>query len=225
MFPISDSLKPARFPYLNYLIVGITIYVFIQQILAPDQLAFVNQYALVPSTVDFNNPATLIPFITSIFLHGGILHILSNMWFLIVFGDNVDARLSPIGYLTLYLLAGIVGGLAQYMFMQNESIPMLGASGAVAGILGAYAVMFPHSQVKTLVFIVFFITILNVSAPIMLGYWFILQLISGAGTFGELGSNEGGVAYIAHIAGFLVGMIVGFMNKNRREGEVIADER
>jgi membrane associated rhomboid family serine protease len=223
MFPLSDSLKPTRFPFINWLVVGITIYIFIQQILAPDQLAFINQYALIPSTVDFNNYETLIPFVTSIFLHGGILHILSNMWFLIIFGDNVDARLTPLGYLTLYILAGVVGGVSQYMFMQNETIPMLGASGAVAGILGCYAVLFPHSQVKTLIFIVFFVTIINVSAPILLGYWFILQLISGANTFGELGANQGGVAYIAHIAGFIVGVLFGLLNKNRREGAVVAE--
>lgn len=222
MFPLSDSLKPNRFPFLNWLVVGITIYVFIQQILAPDPEAFIYQYALVPSSVDFNNLETLIPFITSIFLHGGILHILSNMWFLIVFGDNVDARLSPFGYLSLYLLAGIAGGLAQYFFTQTETIPMIGASGAVAGVLGCYAVLFPHSQVKTLIFIVFFVTIINVSAPILLGYWFILQLISGAGSFGELGTNVGGVAYIAHIAGFIVGILFGIMNKHSREGEVVA---
>ena len=223
MFPLKDSLKPTRFPFLNYLVIGITIYIFIQQLLAPDQLAFINQYALIPSTVNFNDYRTLIPFVTSIFLHGGILHILSNMWFLFIFGDNVDARLTPLGYLTLYVMAGVIGGLAQYMFMTSESIPMLGASGAVAGILGCYAVLFPHSKVKTLIFIVFFVTIIDVSAPILLGYWFVLQLFSGAGSLGELGSNQGGVAYIAHIAGFIVGMFFGIINKHKREEQVIAE--
>lgn len=223
MFPLSDSLKPTRFPFLNWLVVGVTIYVFIQQLLAPDQLAFINQYALIPANVNFNDYSTLTPFVTSIFLHGGLLHILSNMWFLIVFGDNVDARLTPLGYLTLYILAGAIGAFAQYLFMPNETIPMLGASGAVAGILGCYAILFPHSHVKTLVFIVFFVTIINISAPLLLGYWFILQLISGAGTFGELGMNQGGVAYIAHIVGFLVGVVFGMLNKHQREGAVVAE--
>lgn len=215
MFPLSDSIKAARFPFLNYLIVAITVYVFIQQILAPDQLAFIMQYALVPSNVNFNDYATIVPFVTSIFLHGDILHILSNMWFLIVFGDNVNARLSPFGFLALYIISGVVGGLAQYIFMPSADIPMLGASGAVAGILGCYAVLFPHARIKTLIFIVFFVTIIEISALFMLGYWFVLQIISGAGSLGELNSAEGGVAYMAHVAGFIVGLITGFFVKGK----------
>ncbi len=224
MFPLSDSIKAKSFPFLNYLIIGITIYVFIQQLIASDPEAFITQYALIPTDVNFNDYRTLLPFVTSIFLHGGILHILSNMWFLFVFGDNVNDRLSPIGFLLLYLTAGIVGGLAQYAFMTTESIPMLGASGAVAGILGCYAVLFPHAKIKTLIFIVFFVTFVDISALLMLGYWFILQLASGVGSLGDMGSGEGGVAYIAHIAGFIVGLIWGFANKNRGEEARIIHE-
>lgn len=224
MFPLSDSIKTQRFPFLNFIIVGITIYVFIQQLLAPDPLAFINQYALIPSTVNFNDYMTLLPFVTSIFLHGGILHILSNMWFLIVFGDNINARLSPIVFLLLYFSAGIIGGLAQYAFMPHESIPMLGASGAVAGILGCYAVLFPHAKIKTLIFVVFFVTIIDVSALLMLGYWFVIQLFSSVGSLTEV-ESEGGVAYMAHIAGFLVGIIFGLLNKNRGEESGILYEK
>ncbi len=223
MFPLKDSIKATSFPFLNFLIVGITVYVFIQQILAPDQIAFINQYALIPATVNFDDYTTLIPFITSIFLHGGILHILSNMWFLIVFGDNVNARLSPFGFLLLYITAGVVGGLAQYLFMPADTIPMLGASGAVAGVLGCYAVLFPHAKIKTLVFIVFFVTIIEISALLMLGYWFALQLFSGVGSIGA-DTSQGGVAYIAHIGGFIVGLLFGFMNKNKGEGAGIVHE-
>ena len=224
MFPLSDSIKAKSFPFLNYLIIGVTIYVFIQQLLAPDMEAFINQYALIPTSVNFGDYQTLLPFVSSIFLHGGILHILSNMWFLFVFGDNVNDRLSPIGFLLLYLTAGVIGGLAQYAFMTTESIPMLGASGAVAGILGCYAVLFPHAKIKTLIFIVFFVTIVDVSALLMLGYWFILQLVSGAGSLTEMNTGEGGVAYIAHIAGFVVGLLWGFANKNRGEEAGVVHE-
>ncbi|MBA3723768.1 MAG: rhomboid family intramembrane serine protease [Candidatus Levybacteria bacterium] len=223
MFPLKDSIKATSFPFLNFLIVGITVYVFIQQLLAPDQIAFINQYALIPQTVNFSDYMTLIPFVTSIFLHGGILHILSNMWFLIVFGDNVNTRLSPIGFLLLYLTAGVVGGLAQYLFMPTDTIPMLGASGAVAGVLGCYAVLFPHAKIKTLVFIVFFVTIIEISALLMLGYWFALQLFSGVGSLGA-DTSQGGVAYIAHIGGFIVGLLFGFMNKNKGEEAGITHE-
>src|SRR5664279_3527513 len=115
MFPLSDSIKPERFAFVNYLLVAITVYIFIQQLLAPNPDAFINQYALIPADVDFTKYHTLVPFVTSIFLHGGFLHILSNMWFLIVFGDNVNARLTHVGYILLYLAAGILGNFAQYI--------------------------------------------------------------------------------------------------------------
>ncbi len=224
MFPITDSIKAERFPFLNYLLVAITVYVFIQQLTVSDPDAFIYQYALVPANVDFSDYTTLIPFVTSIFLHGSILHILSNMWFLIVFGDNVNARLSPFGFLLLYFTAGIAGGLAQYMFMPDSMIPMLGASGAVAGILGCYFVLFPHSKIKTLIFVLFFVTFAEISAPIVLGFWFILQLFSSVGSLSEIASNQGGVAFFAHIAGFLVGILFGIMNKGKGEAAGIVHE-
>ena len=209
MFPISDSIKAARFPFLNIMLIIATIYVFVQQILAPDINAFIMQYALTPSQVNFADTASLIPFVTAIFLHGGILHILSNMWFLFVFGDNVEGELTPLGFLFLYITAGVGGNLGQYLLSPNTDVPMLGASGAVAGILGCYYVLFPHAKVKTLVFILFFITFIEVSAPFMLGYWFILQLLSGAASVPGLQSAQGGVAFFAHIVGFVIGLMIG----------------
>lgn len=182
------------------------------------------QYALVPSLVNFSNTATLLPFVTAMFLHGGILHILSNMWFLIVFGDNVNDALSPFGFLLLYFSAGVIGNFVQYMFTPGSNIPMLGASGAVAGILGAYYVLFPHSKIKTLVFILFFVTIIEISAPLMLGYWFILQLFSGAASAPTLGNEQGGVAFFAHIAGFVVGLVFGYFYKNKAHTGELYDE-
>jgi membrane associated rhomboid family serine protease len=215
MFPLYDSIKASRFPFLNWSIVVATAWVFLMQLLAPDPDAFILQYALIPAKVNFSDTATLLPFVTSIFLHGGFLHILSNMWFLIVFGDNVNDELTPFGFLGLYFLAGIVGNLVQYLLDPTSTVPMIGASGAVAGILGCYFVLFPFAKIKTLIFIVFFVTIIDISAPILLGYWFILQIFSGATSLPNMGANMGGIAFFAHIAGFIVGLIGGYIHKKR----------
>lgn len=220
MFPLSDSIKPTRFPFLNYILIAITVYVFFQQLANPD--ALIANYALIPAKVNLADYYSLIPFVTAIFLHGGFLHILSNMWFLKVFGDNVEGHLNPLAFIFLYFLAGIAGNVAQYLMMPNTAIPMLGASGAVAGILGCYFVIFPHAKIKTLLFIFFFVTITEISAGFMLGYWFLLQIISAFGSIPGLGS-QGGVAFFAHAIGFLVGIIFGKIYKNRGaiEGEIV----
>lgn len=206
MIPIADSEKSRRFPFLNILFIGLNVLAFYLQITALNPEAFIYKYALVPSEIDFSNFATLYPFVTSMFLHGGFLHIGSNMLFLWVFGDNVEGHLPPFVYLFLYLGAGIVGSLAQYFMDPTSTIPMLGASGAVAGALGAYFTLFPHHKIKTLVILPIFITIIEISAVFMLGYWILLQLISGAGSVG-LPADQGGVAYFAHIGGFAFGYI------------------
>lgn len=214
MFPISDSIPARRFPFLTLFIILLTVYIFVQELLAPNQTAFINNNALIPSKVNFSYLSTLWPFVSAIFLHAGFLHILSNMWFLWIFGDNVEDHLTPFIFLFLYITAGIAGNLAQYFLMPNSSIPMLGASGAVAGILGFYYILFPYSKIRTLVFIFFFVTIIEISAPIMLGYWFVLQLISGAVSL-PFSGNQGGVAFWAHVAGFIVGIIFGVFAKRR----------
>lgn len=212
MFPLSDSIPARRFPFITISVILFTIYVFIQQLLAPDQNGFIEQYALVPARVDFSQWMTLIPFVTAIFLHGGFLHIISNMWFLWVFGDNVEGYLSPIFFIVLYMTAGIAGNLAQYFLMPDSSIPMLGASGAIAGILGCYFVLFPYSKIRTVIFIFFFVTIVEISAPIMLGYWFVLQLVSGASSL-PFSMDQGGVAFWAHVVGFIIGIVFGLLFK------------
>lgn len=206
MLPISDSEKSRRFPFFNILFIALNIIVFYLQLTATNPEAFIYTYALVPSQIDLGNISTLYPFITSMFLHGGFLHIGSNMLFLWVFGDNVEGHLPPFVYLFLYLGAGIVGSLAQYVMAPDSSIPMLGASGAVAGVLGAYFNFFPHHRIKTLIMLPIFFTIIEVSAFFMLGYWIVLQIISGVGSFG-LPADQGGVAYFAHIGGFAFGYL------------------
>ncbi len=217
MIPLSDSHPAGKFPFWVILIIAINVYVFYLQLttpnpdafIAPATNSFIAQYALIPSLVDFSDWATLTPFITSQFLHGGFLHIISNMLFLWIFGDNVEARWGNILFPLFYLTAGVAGGLAQYVFMPDSGLPMLGASGAIAGVLGAYFAWFPHHSVKTLVPIFGFFTIINVPASIMLFYWIATQFLSGAFSVGiSMGEDIGGVAYFAHIGGFIAGFIL-----------------
>lgn len=206
MFPLSDSVNVKRFPIINVMLIAATIFVFIQQLMAHDQEAFIRSYALIPSLVNLKDSSTLLPFVTAIFLHGGFLHIISNLWFLWIFGDNVEGTLGFLFFPILYFAAGIVGNVAQYILMPTSSIPMLGASGAIAGVLGAYYVLFPRAKVKTLVPFFGFFTILDIPAPFMLGYWFALQLISGAVSL-PFSGESGGVAFWAHVGGFVTGVL------------------
>lgn len=208
MFPISDSHPAGRFPLINILIIAATLFVFIQQFfLSADPESFIQEFALIPANVDFGEFTSLLPFVTAIFLHGGFLHIISNMWFLWVFGDNIETHFGVFLFPIVYFLSGIVGNLLQYIIVPSSTIPMLGASGAVAGVLGSYYVLFPHSRIKTLVPFFGFATITQIPAAFMLGYWFILQLLSGAATLPFMGDERGGIAFWAHVGGFVSGVI------------------
>lgn len=217
MFPLSDSIPARRFPFINLLLIASTVFVFLQQIISVDPEGFIQSYALIPSLIDFNNLQTLTPFVTALFLHGGFLHIISNMWFLWVFGDNVEGHTGWFFYPFIYFASGIIGNITQYVLMPASSIPMLGASGAVAGVLGAYYVLFPHSHIKTLVPIFFFITVVTIPAPFMLGYWFVLQLISGAASL-PFSSETGGIAFFAHVGGFITGLLLTPLVNRRKYG-------
>lgn len=223
MFPLRDHRSTYKLPFISYLIIAINIIVFFIELTVYDPDAFINNYALVPALVDFANISTLYTFITSQFLHAGFIHIISNMWFLKIFGDNVEERLGSIFYLVVYLAAGVIGGLAQYIFSPNSEIPMLGASGAVAGILGAYLVFFPKHQIETLVPMGYFSRIINLPASFMLIYWFVTQLFSGVGSIAY--AQVGGVAFWAHVGGFATGWIIAKLTQNTNlqveEGEVI----
>lgn len=215
MIPISDAThKAARFPFINIILILANIYVFFLQITSPE--AFTYAYALVPSEINLANPYTWYPFVTSMFLHGGFLHIASNMLFLWVFGDNVEGEMPPLIYLFVYLLSGIAGAFLQYILNPASDIPMLGASGAVAGVLGAYISYFPHHKIKTLLPLFFIFTFVNISAWMMIGYWFLLQILSGFTSLPM--QQEGGVAFFAHIGGFVAGFLMSKMFRiNRQE--------
>lgn len=207
MIPIRDSNPRKTFPIWILVIILINAFVFYMELTSPDPEGFINRFALVPKFVDPAQPASLLPFITSQFLHAGFLHIISNMLFFWVFGDNVEDYFGFILFPALYLLYGIAGGLLQYIFLPDSTIPMLGASGAIAGIMGAYFALYPGNKVKTLVFIFIFVTIIDIPAWIMLLYWFVIQLFSGLGAITEGVTSTGGIAWFAHVGGFVLGFL------------------
>jgi len=205
MFPISDSEKAGKFPIITIALIGINVVVFLYMVLGGSADAVVAQYALIPSTVNFGDYRTLLPFVTSMFLHGGFFHILSNMWFLHIFGDNVEARMGVLRFLLLYLISGFIGGFLQYILNVGSEVPMMGASAAVSGILGAYLAYFPHHKIRSLVLFFFIISFVNIPAGIYLFYWFILQLFQGVASIPTLSESVGGVAFMAHVGGFAAG--------------------
>lgn len=214
MFPLSDTKTSGRSPIWVVIFILANVWVFILELTAPNPDLFVGQFALIPSQVNFFNLDSLEPFLTSQFLHGGFIHIISNMWFLWIFGDNVEERLGFFFFPIFYLLAGVVGGLTQYVFIPNSDIPMLGASGAIAGVLGAYMVLFPHHNIKTLVPIYGFLTVINLPAYAVLILWFVTQLFSGSASIITATASLGGVAFFTHIGGFLTGWIVAKLYNN-----------
>ena len=207
MFPISDSVKSRKFPLFTIIIIAVNVFIFACMLLG-DTESIVTNYALTPTLINFKDPQTLIPFISSQFLHGGFFHIFSNMWFLWIFADNIEERLGKIRFLILYILSGIVGAFLQYIISFDSAIPMLGASGAVSGILGAYFVLFPRHKIRSVVFLLFAITTLNIPASFYILYWFIVQLFSGFASLPSISPQTGGVAFFAHVGGFAFGYFI-----------------
>ncbi len=158
------------------------------------------------------NPHTLL---TSMFLHGGWFHLIGNMWFLWVFGDNVEDVMGPLRFVAFYMLCGLAAAAAQILTNPASAVPMVGASGAISGVMGAYALLYPRHHVHTLIFVGFFVTTVAVPAVVMLGYWFVLQLLGG---LPALGGTGGGVAFWAHVGGFLAGLaaVHAFQRPERR---------
>jgi membrane associated rhomboid family serine protease len=165
--------------------------------------AFIGTYGLVPDQFSY------LSLFTSMFLHGGWMHVLGNMWFLWIFGDNIEDILGGAKYLLFYLVCGAAAGLTQLLSNPYSRVPTVGASGAIAGIMGAYLIKFPHSRIYSLVTVIFFFTTVDVPAWVMLIYWFVIQFFSGVGTIGYSHVSEGGgVAFFAHVGGFLAGVVL-----------------
>jgi membrane associated rhomboid family serine protease len=209
MIPLRDTIPSSRFPLITTGIICVNVLVFIGELtLSGYQLQdFFQTWGLVPRRF---TQARLEPhysaFLVSIFLHGNWMHIIGNMWSLWIFGDNVEDRMGRGGFLCFYLLSGLAAGVLHVMTNPNSGVPTVGASGAIAGVMGAYLLLFPHSTVVTLVPIFFFLQIVELPAVLFLIVWFLINVYSGLGSLTD-GAASGGVAWWAHIGGFLVGVL------------------
>ncbi|MFO5475520.1 MAG: rhomboid family intramembrane serine protease [Dolichospermum sp.] len=218
MFPLYDENPTRITPYFTYGLIGMNVVVFLHEVsLSNTQLEqFFQLYAVVPQQLTTNWSGEWTTLFTSQFLHGGWWHLISNMIYLWVFGNNIEDRLGHLKYLFFYLTCGALAALCQLFIGINSIIPSLGASGAISGVLGAYLIWFPSARITTLIFLGFFITTINVPALVIIGIFFIQNLISGFAslqTAANMSVETGGVAYWAHLGGFIVGMIFAFWHR------------
>ncbi len=231
MIPISDANPTRRLPIMNLTLIGINVLVFLYELMLPDPALndFMFAWGVVPRELltAISHPlasGSLHPFetlVTSQFIHAGWAHILGNMIFLYIFGDNIEDVMGSFIYLVFYLVCGVAAGLAQVFvlapFLGNVDIPSIGASGAIAGVLGAYLVLFPGARVRVWIPVFFFLTT-EIPALIMIGIWFIEQFVAGLGSLTPTAAQSGGVAFWAHVGGFVTGMILilPFWGRSRR---------
>lgn len=223
MIPIRDKTPSHTFPFVNVGLIIINIVVFMYEVsLGQEMAAFVDALGIKPAQFIWlvnneptNLPGLAFPFFSSMFLHGGWFHIIGNMWYLWIFGDNVEDRMGHTRYLIFYILCGIGAGLAHIYFNQTSTIPTIGASGAIAGVMGAYLMLYPFGKVLTLVPFFFFITFIDVPALFFLGFWVILQFIQGT-VSSSLPQDTGGVAWWAHLGGFVIGAVLIFVFRRYR---------
>lgn len=234
MFPLKDDIPTPTKPVVNCTMMGLCVLIYLLQQSSPSQL--VHEYGMTPAIVShpqqqvvvaeqqiIQSPrgqqlvehkrklpapdvAPWLTILTCTFLHGSLMHLIGNIWFLYVFGDNVEDRLGKIGYLVFYLGSGIAASLTHYAFQPESVIPTIGASGAVAGVMGAYMWLYPHARVTTLIPILFILQLIVVPAPWFLGFWFVIQLVQGSFSMGN--STAAGVAWWAHAGGFAFGFAV-----------------
>lgn len=211
MIPLRDTIPSSRFPIVTLCLIGINALVFLAEIgLTPQaQAYFFQQWGVVP--LRFTHPrlqANYATLLSSMFIHGGWMHIIGNMWTLWIFGDNVEDRMGRGGFLLFYVLSGLAAGALHIVTNPASTVPTVGASGAIAGVMGAYLLLFPHATVVTLVPIFFFLQVIELPAVFFLVFWFLIQLFSGTLSLAAAGAQQaGGVAWWAHIGGFVVGLL------------------
>lgn len=224
LFPIRDEIATRNTPFATYTIIALNIasWVLLQGLgFDPVLSESVCRFGLVPGDLlgniapgyglrisenlvcHFDSEANIATLVSSMFMHGGWIHIMGNMWFLWVFGDNVEDVMGPLRFVVFYLLCGLVAAAFQISTDASSVVPMVGASGAVGGVMGAYAFLYPGARVQTLIFLGFFFTTVGIPAILILGWWFAIQLLSGLPALGQTG---GGVAFWAHIGGFIAGI-------------------
>ncbi len=206
MIPLADESPKGYTPYVNYGLIAANIlaYFFWQQ----HTNEFVYRYGLVPARLFSaeSRPFAALTVFTSMFMHGGLLHLFGNMLYLYIFGDNIEYTLGHIRYLFFYLLMGVAAASTQVFLAPTSTVPMIGASGAISGVLGAYLLKFPKNRVTVLIFLIIFIDVIHIPAAIVLSIWFIFQLINGWRAL--LPGLQGGVAWFAHIGGFVSGFLL-----------------
>jgi membrane associated rhomboid family serine protease len=212
MIPIRDTTRSRNYPVVNTFLISLNALLFFVQLMqGPEQTRFIVTYGLVPArysvpaiAAHFTLSQQILALFTFMFLHGGFWHILGNMWSLYIFGDNVEDRLGPLRYLLFYLLCGWASGLFHLFTNWHSQIPTIGASGAIAGVMGAYLLLYPNSKILTLIPIFFIPYFIEIPAFFFLGIWFLLQFLGAAGSHGQ----AGGIAWWAHVGGFVAGMIL-----------------
>ncbi len=210
MFPVSDDDSQRRTtPVVTFALIGLNVLFFLVELSGGD--SFIEHWAFVPVRFSQDPVGAAVTIFTAIFMHGSWFHLIGNMVFLWIFGDNVEDRFGHVNFLIFYLLAGVAATFAQYSVSPGSAVPNVGASGAIAGVLGAYILMFPQSRVNVLVGR----QIVAMPAFVVLGLWIALQLISGVGTIGN--ADVGGVAYMAHIGGFVAGLAMTFLFRGRSD--------
>ncbi|HEX4230289.1 MAG TPA: rhomboid family intramembrane serine protease [Bryobacteraceae bacterium] len=202
MIPLRALLYRNLFPATTLVIIFINVVCFLYELSLPRyaEPAFMASFAIVP---DRFRETSLV---TAIFLHGGWLHLIGNMWFLWIFGSHVEDRMGHIKFLIFYLICGIASGVLQVVASAGSPVPTIGASGAIAGVMGAFLLLFPRARIFTLIFLFIFFTTIEIPAAILLLYWFALQILGGLTSFGRITENAGGIAWFAHIGGFVAGM-------------------
>ena len=202
MIPLRDTQPSYTFPFVTVAIIVLNVAAFLYEFsMDPYELNFfIAHYGVIPTRFQWTDV------LTSIFLHGGWMHLIGNMWFLWIYGDNVEDILGHSQYLLFYLLCGLAATMVHIGFNMDSRVPTIGASGAIAGVMGAYVVKFPHSRITTLVPITIFLTTVDIPAYFILLYWFVIQFFSGVGSVGHSHLSQGGVAWFAHVGGFLAGV-------------------
>jgi len=215
MFPIKDTVQSRSFPIVNWLLIGLNAVMFTAELSADARgqgQALIEEFGVVPARFlhycDAYEVGTLI---TSMFLHGGWFHLFSNMWALYIFGDNVEDRMGPVKYLIFYLLCGLAAGITHIVFNRYSTMPSVGASGAIAGVLGAYLLLFPSARIIALIPIFIYPLFVEIPAVFYLVFWFVSQLLNGTleivqTAYGPEARAQGGVAWWAHVGGFVAGM-------------------
>ena len=208
MIPLSDDIPSRKFPIVTVSLIVVNVFIFLIEFLfEPMTNQIVYTFGTIPAEITSNwmNPLESVTLFTAMYLHGGWAHLLGNMLYLWIFGDNVEDRMGRVRFFIFYTLCGLISGVAQVLAMPNSNIPAIGASGAIAGVLGAYLLLYPRARVRTLVPLIFVYTTVYLPATLVLGGWFLMQFLNGLASLNVV-VQTGGVAWWAHIGGFIAGM-------------------